>query len=179
MIDKYNYHTLVVLCKYISSTFVVLSTYEEFEGWQWLWNVSCKVKNSSEIQWLYNALSEDLVRDRLVCGINYDNLRKKLLQEPTLTLQRSIYMCRAHLATQSQLHSMKTDQVSRVSHVKPRSSFRQGNPSNTSTSTTRPTTKRECSLCGGVHEMRKDKCPAFGKVCTKCGTPNHFAAKSV
>ena len=34
----------------------------------------------------FGPLKEDLTRDRLVCGIRDNGLRKKLLQEPKLTL---------------------------------------------------------------------------------------------
>ena len=33
---------------------------------------------------------------------------------------------------------------------------------------------RECIYCVGIHEHNKNKCPAFGKICRKCGKPNHF-----
>lgn len=35
----------------------------------------------------------------------------------------------------------------------------------------------ECKSCGRTHERNKQKCPAFGKKCAKCGRENHFAAK--
>uniref|UniRef100_A0AAQ4NR87 ribonuclease H n=2 Tax=Gasterosteus aculeatus aculeatus TaxID=481459 RepID=A0AAQ4NR87_GASAC len=35
----------------------------------------------------------------------------------------------------------------------------------------------ECKFCGRTHERTKQKCPAFGKKCAKCGRENHFAAK--
>ena len=33
---------------------------------------------------------------------------------------------------------------------------------------------RECRYCGGLHARDKNKCPAFGKTCRKCGKSNHF-----
>nr|XP_058966743.1 uncharacterized protein LOC131793346 [Pocillopora verrucosa] len=35
----------------------------------------------------------------------------------------------------------------------------------------------ECKYCGKRNERKRDKCPAFGKTCSSCGKPNHFAAK--
>lgn len=32
---------------------------------------------------------------------------------------------------------------------------------------------RECSYCGNSHAPRR--CPAYGKQCSNCGKPNHFA----
>ena len=34
--------------------------------------------------------------------------------------------------------------------------------------------ERECIYCGGPHIYDKNKCPAFGKTCRKCGKLNHF-----
>ena len=33
---------------------------------------------------------------------------------------------------------------------------------------------RECIYCGVIQKHNKNKCPAFGKICRKCGKPNHF-----
>ena len=35
----------------------------------------------------------------------------------------------------------------------------------------------ECKYCGKRNERKRDKCPAYGKTCSSCGKPNHFAAK--
>ena len=36
------------------------------------------------------AFKDDLIRDRLVCGIRDNGQRKKLLHEPKLTLEKSL-----------------------------------------------------------------------------------------
>lgn len=33
----------------------------------------------------------------------------------------------------------------------------------------------ECRYFGTQHRHGRDQCPAFGKSCRSCGTPNHFA----
>ena len=38
----------------------------------------------------FSSLKDDLIRDRLVCGIRDNGLRKKLLQEPKLTLKKCL-----------------------------------------------------------------------------------------
>ena len=35
----------------------------------------------------------------------------------------------------------------------------------------------ECKYCGKRNEWKRDKCPAYGKICSSCGKPNHFATK--
>ena len=33
-----------------------------------------------------------------------------------------------------------------------------------------------CRFCGRKHEEKKEKCPAWGKMCNQCGGKNHFSA---
>jgi hypothetical protein len=33
----------------------------------------------------------------------------------------------------------------------------------------------KCNYCGGKHARKKEKCPAYGKVCNTCEIKNHFA----
>ena len=50
------------------------------------------------------------------------------------------------------------------------------NPRDQSSTTHKPV--RECWNCGRIHEYhQKDICPAYGKTCSKCLKPNHFAVK--
>ena len=48
----------------------------------------------------FGALKDEIVRDRIACGVRDSSLRKKLLQVPELTLERWIDMCRSAEATQ-------------------------------------------------------------------------------
>ncbi|XP_063542073.1 uncharacterized protein LOC134750761 [Cydia strobilella] len=41
----------------------------------------------------FKDLCDDLVRDRLICGIKDTTIRERLLREPTLTLQKAIDIC--------------------------------------------------------------------------------------
>lgn len=34
---------------------------------------------------------------------------------------------------------------------------------------------KTCKYCGRTHPMQKELCPAYGKICSKCKKPNHFA----
>lgn len=43
----------------------------------------------------YEALKDEMIRDRIVLGILDNNTRKKLLQEKKLDLQRCLDICRA------------------------------------------------------------------------------------
>lgn len=44
----------------------------------------------------YEALEDEMIRDRIVLGIRDNSTRKKLLQEKKLDLQRCIDICRAN-----------------------------------------------------------------------------------
>ena len=35
--------------------------------------------------------------------------------------------------------------------------------------------RQKCKFCGFNHELSRDKCPATGKSCPKCGKNNHFS----
>ena len=35
----------------------------------------------------------------------------------------------------------------------------------------------KCKLCDKKHPRSKEKCPAWGRKCAKCGRMNHFAVK--
>lgn len=115
----------------------------------------------------YGSLENDLLRDRIVCGVTDVGLRKKLLQESGMTLDRCIQICKAHSATQAQMQAMSACSGT-VAYVKPKKS--QFKPKTLSV-------VQECKFCGQSHLRTKEKCPAFGKMCKKCGKPNHFAKK--
>jgi len=48
----------------------------------------------------FGALRDDLIRDRLVCGIRSDTIRKQLLRESRLTLTKAIEVCQIHELTE-------------------------------------------------------------------------------
>ena len=43
----------------------------------------------------FGSLKDDLIRDRIVCGIRDNAMRKRLLQESSLTLNKCMDICRA------------------------------------------------------------------------------------
>ena len=56
----------------------------------------------------YGVLNEEMIRDRIVCGITNSAVRKKLLQIPDLTYDKGMDVCRAAEATETQMSAMKT-----------------------------------------------------------------------
>ena len=44
----------------------------------------------------YGDLKDELICDRLVVGLNRDNVRKALLRESNLTLEKALHLCQVH-----------------------------------------------------------------------------------
>ena len=127
----------------------------------------------------YGALAEELIRDRIVCGLIDDAVRKVLLQKADLTLSSCVDTVKASEATASQLKGMSKKQED-VHAVKFRRQRKTSNfkASQKSKSTVNSSKKiHNCRYCGGEHARDKEKCPAYGKVCGKCNRPDHFAKK--
>ncbi|XP_048249931.1 uncharacterized protein K02A2.6-like [Haliotis rufescens] len=58
----------------------------------------------------FKTLHDELIRDRIVCGLRDNATRRKLLQEPKLTLKRCIDICRATESTMAQVKAMSSAQ---------------------------------------------------------------------
>ena len=119
----------------------------------------------------FGALKDEMIRDRIVCGVRDSSLRKKLLQVPELTLEKCIDMCRSPEATSTQLEAMS----SQNSHAPPppEVNFVQ----KPSKGADKSSFVKDCRFCGQTHEKERSKCPAFGKICSACQKENHFALK--
>jgi len=129
-----------------------------------------------------DCLRDELIRDRIVVGIKKDATRKKLLTKKKLTLKAAIDICRCDEATDLRLTAMSAEgeSVNRLKHNYPRKDHdtRRKMRSKSKQRGYRGTvTTKECRFCGHDHEMKKDKCPAWGKKCDGCGKLNHFKAK--
>ncbi|KAK3769869.1 hypothetical protein RRG08_036917 [Elysia crispata] len=106
---------------------------------------------------------DSILRGKIILGIRSAETQTDLLKVRTLDLQKSIDICRAAENAESQNKMMRTGNiedstVNKISHKRDMS------------------TKRNCRYCGGNHTFaNKEKCPAYGKTCSKCKKQNHFA----
>ena len=57
----------------------------------------------------FGVLKEEMIRDRIVCGITDNSVRRKLLQISDLVYDKCIDVCRAAEATKSQLSAMRAN----------------------------------------------------------------------
>lgn len=99
----------------------------------------------------FGALRDELIRDRIVCGIRNETLRKQQLGEEKLTLDLAISMCKLH--EQSEKSSKELRQDTEVCSIQ----------------------RARCSNCNGQHSLDRSKCFALNKICNNCGKLNHFA----
>ena len=115
----------------------------------------------------FGLLKDDLIRDRLVCGIRDNGQRKKLIQEPKLTLEKCLDSCRAAEATKLQVQDMSSQgkESSEVNALK------------SSRPKLHTSMVDDCKFCGKSHERNREKCSAFGQICKKFKKENHVASK--
>ena len=158
---------------------------EEFERFRFLKRVQLKDERFdtflASIQTListcnfHEAEKDKALRDRIVIGINSEEVREELLNvEGDLDLTKCISICQRAEATKSYLHQMaepdsSTTGASVDAVSKPRQQYdNKRNPNNS-----RIQDIKNCKYCGRDHPRRK--CPAYGKACNKCGKKNHFS----
>ena len=60
----------------------------------------------------FGALRDEMIRDRLVCGITENSVRRKLLQEPKLLLEKCLDICRSAEATSAHLKAISGQSTS-------------------------------------------------------------------
>lgn len=108
----------------------------------------------------FENLKDSLIRDRIVCGVHSDSLRKQLLKESDLSLHKTIQRCQVHETAERNSKKLSTEGA--VDDVRSQSS----KP---------PQSEIPCGNCGRRHARKRESCPAFGKKCRICSKPNHFA----
>ena len=105
-------------------------------------------------------------------GVKEPALRKKLLQERQLTLEKAIDICKSGEATAQHLKDLATatdaNEIHALKHHKEKKPRLPKDPRDSKGAKT-------CKYYGGNHEVEREKCPAYGKTCRKYGKSNHFA----
>lgn len=125
----------------------------------------------------YGTLQDELLRDRLICGIIDENLRSRLLRIDDSSLEEVLKQCRTHEVSQEHLKEFNASFQSNVNvtskAVKPnsRNSRKEGGESNSSNDV------RSCKFCGIQHQLNRRLCPAANQECYKCGRRGHFKSK--
>ena len=64
----------------------------------------------------FGELHDSIIRDRIVCGIRSNEVRKRLLREKDLSLERAVKMCKSSEITENQAKNIVVDQDDREVH---------------------------------------------------------------
>lgn len=128
----------------------------------------------------YSSFLDEMLQDRLVCGVGEEAVQRCLLTETDLTFAKAqdlaIAAEYAKKRTQEMrdLHSPEAAEVCyidrNISHKAPNSSSMQGkNPGKVKTP---PSSVGKCWRCGGTHNM--GNCHFAHAVCHFCGKKGHI-----
>lgn len=109
--------------------------------------------------------TEQLIRDRIVCGCFDARVKERMLRESKLTLQSALALCRAAEASHEQMKVFKTESsVAAVTTNHNRQDVR-------STGNGRAA---NCGRCGRRRHGADQMCPAADKECRSCGRKGHY-----
>ena len=75
-----------------------------------------KLARNCEFGELHDSIIRDIIRDRIVCGIRSNEVRKRLLREKDLSLERAVEMCKSSEITENQAKNIVVDQDDREVH---------------------------------------------------------------
>ena len=65
----------------------------------------------------FGAMTDQMVRDRIVLGTRDNSVRKRLLREPDLTLDRAITLCRTSERTATQIQKIASNEQQSVNYA--------------------------------------------------------------
>lgn len=113
----------------------------------------------------FGQLKDDLIKTRIICGILNNEVRKSILQDDEMTLEKVVQRCRSAETANEESQSIAggstgTNNAIMALKKKDEKEVAQ-NP------------KKKCGKCGNNHP--KNRCPAYKKKCMKCLKFNHFA----
>ncbi|UYV80232.1 K02A2.6-like, partial [Cordylochernes scorpioides] len=122
----------------------------------------------------FEELAESLIRDRFIIGMIDQEVKRKLLEDPQLTLPKAISVATIAESVCVQIASWEEKQamiekINKNTWEKNRSRVEKAKAGPSIAST-----RNECKWCGQQHTY--GNCPAYRKTCNACGKLNHFAA---
>ena len=118
------------------------------------------------------AEQDNMIRDRIMFGCSNAKVRAKLIDEgEKLTMDKAIQIAQNYAYCQQQLSSMTISSPSNVDAIKRWSKPGRRQPKQIKEQQMQP--NKHCGNCGTIH--KKDKCPAYGKVCHDCKKMNHYS----
>ncbi|UYV74954.1 K02A2.6-like, partial [Cordylochernes scorpioides] len=114
----------------------------------------------------YGAMTEEMIRDRLVLGIIDKQTKRQLISDPQLTLQKAIDVCKANESANKQIENLTKNTQEEVNKLNIRKKTVNQNKMKKNI---------PCRYCATFHEHNRQKCPAWNQTCRKCNKKNHWA----
>ncbi len=96
----------------------------------------------------FTLLTESLIRDRIVCGVNNDQIRARLLREPDLN--KAIGICRVSEVTKSQIKALHEEAEVTVNKISKMQLTKKSAEKNAASSAVSKK-EGECTRCGYSH----------------------------
>ena len=112
----------------------------------------------------FGPFTDELICDRIVCGICDTGTRKKSLQEPKLTLQKCIDVCQSAETTASQVKVMSGKEEVNMLHNKEKKDGKDSNPKLVN-----------CKYCGRKNTRHQEINVQRSEKNVRRGKTNHFA----
>ena len=127
----------------------------------------------------FGDLQDEFIRDRIVCGVRDESVRKELFKEKDLDLARAIAICRANEQSDKHIKDLKkAEQDVHAVHYN-RSNARRNRKHQPSQQPRQNKQEQKstngCYKCGSKQMHKREECPAFGQQCSKCLKWNHYA----
>ena len=129
-----------------------------------------------------------LLRDRIIGGIRSDVVRKCLLAEKDLTIEKTVEICRSYEVADTGMETLRKDRdVDRIGisnrytdNTRDRAIGRGSYNNNRGVGSNNGFNRLDtCKFCLRKHRWGKKYCPAWLKKCSKCGKDNHFSGSEV
>ena len=122
----------------------------------------------------FGNMLDEMLRDRVVCGINNSAIQKRLLAEPELTLTKAVAVAQATEIADTGVKELQSC-TARVSSVftKEDRSIHKFTHTPTAKFTDNAHKVKECYRCGAKHNP--DQCRFKSEKCHACGKQGHIA----
>ena len=115
------------------------------------------------------TLADDMLRDRLVLGLQDRDVQQKLFMEDALTLAKALSIAQQYEMVKRQMKSAAPSLPAQALEVQKGKAGQGAQPKRVESAAESDL----CKQCGYKHRV-PGKCPAVGKACGKCGATGHF-----
>ncbi|CAK1597622.1 unnamed protein product [Parnassius mnemosyne] len=129
----------------------------------------------------FATLEEELIKDRIVCGVNSTIVRDRLLRCEDLDLDKAVKLCQVEEISQESSRQLSASGAGVYASVVQVDSVKQGRGRRDAQHTGAGSTSRgtalqalRCPRCG-VERCATPRCPAVYATCFTCGKQGHFA----